>query len=400
MDTYDRLARRGFHRWWTPPLAALAALIGVAVVAIATYAVAGIVGALSGRRFDDELMHHWGPVGDTMLLLVSLALLTPLAMVLARLVQRRPAGSVSSVTGRIRWRWMAICFGIALPLPVLLGIVMVIGADADVIDPGRLAVIAAALVVLVPLQAAGEEYLCRGFLLQTFGAYHRWVGIVVSALVFALLHGFGTWSGMIALTVSGVVWALLTIFSGGLEAAVAAHASSNLMVFLSLAATGGLDVVDDASAADADWAGALLLGGFDVGYALVVVLVLLGLRRWLPHLAPARVAPVAGAPVAGAPRVGGPEGTPTHGDGSGYSDATSACLARTASAASFSAASSDSVSGVSTTRFTPPAPSSASTPRYTPEMPYSPSTHAHDGMTAPESSATALAMRAAAADGA
>ena len=33
-------------------------------------------------------------------------------------------------------------------------------------------------------------------------------------------------------------------------------------------------------------------------------------------------------------------------------------------------------------------------------MPYSPSTQAHTGMTAPESSMTARAMRAAAADGA
>ena len=43
--------------------------------------------------------------------------------------------------------------------------------------------------------------------------------------------------------------------------------------------------------------------------------------------------------------------------------ATSPCLARTASAASFSAASSSASRSVSTTRFTPSAPISASTPR-------------------------------------
>src|SRR5205814_4248794 len=90
----------------------------------------------------------------------------------------------------------------------------------------------------------------------------------------------------------------------------------------------------------------------------------------------------------------------TEKSGGYYRSATSACFARTASAASLSAASSLSVSGVSTTRRTPVAPSSASTPRYTPEMPYSPSTQAHTGNTAPESSAIAFAMRAAAADGA
>src|SRR3954463_730725 len=80
--------------------------------------------------------------------------------------------------------------------------------------------------------------------------------------------------------------------------------------------------------------------------------------------------------------------------------ATSACLARTASAASRSPASSLSVRSPSTTLRTPSRPISASTPRYTPLMPYSPSTQAHTGMTSPESSITARAMRAAAAEGA
>src|SRR3954471_24367211 len=84
----------------------------------------------------------------------------------------------------------------------------------------------------------------------------------------------------------------------------------------------------------------------------------------------------------------------------GQSVATSAALALTASAAARSDDSSDPARSRSTTRFTPPAPISASTPRYTPEMPYSPSTQAQTGITVPLSSATARAIRAAAADGA
>jgi hypothetical protein len=93
--------------------------------------------------------------------------------------------------------------------------------------------------------------------------------------------------------VSGVTWAVLTIVTGGLEAAIAAHAVSNLLIFLVGGAYGGLDVVDDTSLADAPLAVSLLSSGTDVLFVLLVVAVVVVLRRRGSRLAPAsRAEPV------------------------------------------------------------------------------------------------------------
>ncbi|KAB1909774.1 CPBP family intramembrane metalloprotease [Micromonospora sp. AMSO31t] len=143
------------------------------------------------------------------------------------------------------------------------------------------------LVILVPLQAAGEEYAARGFLLQALGAYHRWVGILGSALVFTLMHGLGTWSGFAALFIGAVIWALLVIRTGGLEVSIAAHAATNLLAFVATAATGGLDVADDTTAADAPLGATLILLGGDLIYMACVLAALHLVARHRPGWIPA-----------------------------------------------------------------------------------------------------------------
>jgi membrane protease YdiL (CAAX protease family) len=292
MDTYESLARRGYHRWWMPPVATLAVLLASCTASSAVYLLAGAVGAVAGRTADPALGHSWGAFGDTVILCVGLATLVPAALAVARVVQRRPAGSLHSVTGRLRWRWLGVCALLAVPcaLLVLAGALWlepeIAGPDRFVGWPRFLGMVAI-LVVVVPLQSAGEEYACRGFLLQAFGGYGRIPGVLVSALAFALLHGLGGWPGFAALVVSGVAWAVLTIVTGGLEAAIAAHAVPNLLVFLAGGAYGELDVVDDTSLADAPLAVSLLSSGTDIMFVLLVVAVVVVLRRRGSRLAPA-----------------------------------------------------------------------------------------------------------------
>ena len=308
MNTYDRLARLGFHRWWLPPLAFIAAATLVSVAFCTMYGVARGSAALAGLEVDPELGHALGPVGDNLLSLAAIALLTPTVLVVARLVQRRPARSLHSVTGRVRWGWLGICAGVALVFTSAILIVLVWLGDAHGTlltaqgDPSmtigwqRFALLGAALVILVPLQAAGEEYFCRGFLLQTFGAYSRYAGVTVSAVLFAAAHGFGTWWGFGLLVVDGVVYAALTIRTGGLETAIAGHAINNLVLFLLDARLGGFDAVIDSSAADVPMVVALIAGATNVGYAVAVLLVLKQLARRRPRLVPANRTPAPPGP--------------------------------------------------------------------------------------------------------
>lgn len=103
-----------------PPLSLITAACAAAAALVALFAAAGPAGLL--LRVDT----HAGSdtvltlVADNVLLLLSIAVLTPLALFTARVVQRRPAGTLHAVTGRIRWRWLGICMLPAAVCPAAL----------------------------------------------------------------------------------------------------------------------------------------------------------------------------------------------------------------------------------------------------------------------------------------
>ncbi|HWG99067.1 MAG TPA: CPBP family intramembrane glutamic endopeptidase, partial [Pilimelia sp.] len=293
--TYERLARLGRHRWWMPPLALLAAVLAAAVTACGLAAIVLLAAFAAGLDTGDS-DYIATPLVDNLLALAALALFIPITLAVARVVQRRPAGTLHSVTGRLRWPWFAVCLILAFTMAILvISALLLLYDDADevrlTINPWRFLGLVVLLVALVPLQAAGEEYATRGFLLQALGAYHRWAGILGSALAFSLMHGIGTWSGFLALLVGGVIWALLVIRTGGLEVSIAAHAATNLLAFILTAASGGLDVADTTTAADAPLGATLLMLAADITYAGCVLVALRLIARHRPHWLPANRTP-------------------------------------------------------------------------------------------------------------
>ncbi|MFF0723004.1 CPBP family intramembrane glutamic endopeptidase [Micromonospora sp. NPDC003816] len=228
---YHRLARTDRHRWWRPLLGTLLIMVGLPVVLIGGFgAASAVVWLLDGP--EDFL--GGSPEAELAVTMVTLGLLIPLTLLAARWVQRRPAGTVSSVVGRLRWRWLATCLLVAVPALVLhLGVLSLLpggGQESDWAGWERVAAGLAVVVLLVPLQAAGEEYLFRGWLIQAFGSWIRspWPGIAVSSVLFGLAHGWGTGWGMADLVFFGAVTAVVTIRTGGLEAAIALHVVNNV----------------------------------------------------------------------------------------------------------------------------------------------------------------------------
>lgn len=268
---YHRLARTERHRWWLPIVATLAFVGGyLFVLVLAACFAIGLTEAASVRV---------GPLAENALLLASLAVLIPFALLAARLVQRRPAGTLHSVVGRLRWRWLGLCLLVALGSTLLLiGASMLVptgGEEFGWVGLPTFLVSAAVLLMLVPLQAAGEEYALRGWLLQAVGAYVRapWLPIAVQAVVFAALHGWGTGWGFGALVVGGAAAGWLTVRTGGLEAGIALHVATNVVSFLLLAAVGALD--SEETLADAPWYVAIL----DAVCVCLFTLVILRLAR-------------------------------------------------------------------------------------------------------------------------
>jgi uncharacterized protein len=266
---YHRLARTARFRWWRP-LVELALTVGLGLA----MAIALLV-LLS--RWIDGL----GGIGGLVLLAASLVPFLPAALLAARVVGRDP-GTLSSVRGRLRWHWLGRCTGAAL-LVMAIGLVLYGAArllGIVVIDhelpgwPGLAAFLLPLLVVLlvIPLQAAAEEYVFRGTLIQAIGAWvaSPWVAIAISSLAFAAAHGLGG-PGFVALVGFGVLAGWLTIRTGGLEAAIALHVVNNVVMFAAVAAGGGTSTWVSELNVGITWQATLLdLAGMAL-YALIVV---------------------------------------------------------------------------------------------------------------------------------
>jgi membrane protease YdiL (CAAX protease family) len=260
---YHRLFRvDGRWRWWRP-LVALAFFAGwyLASQILITVAYFVPIGASKGPQglMDLEQSLQSGALDPTdpivlSLSLVSLVVLLPGIMLAVKIARIGPANTLSSVRFRVRWRWAAWCLLPTLVISVVMFFFQTggmftfaggLGWDHDEIGQSTVSVQAltltiAMVVLLVPFQGAAEEYVFRGFLMQTLGAWIPWrkvgavVAVLVSTVVFALLHipnGYNVW-GILDVGSFGLVAAVIVLRTGGLEATVLQHAFNNIMIFV------------------------------------------------------------------------------------------------------------------------------------------------------------------------
>ena len=99
-------------------------------------------------------------------------------------------------------------------------------------------------ILFIPFQAAFEEVLFRGYLMQGFAAImrNRWFPLVLSSMFFGLMHAFnpevgefGFFTMMPQYILFGLIFGVVTILDDGIEAAMGAHTANN--VFLCIMVT-------------------------------------------------------------------------------------------------------------------------------------------------------------------
>jgi uncharacterized protein len=262
--TYDQLARTARHRWWLPLAGTLAIVAAWFLVQIVVSVVAVVASVAFGLGEPPPKKLFKDPTLDLAASLVILACFIPITMMAARFVQRRPAGSTVSVTNRLRGRWLAICLGLAV-VPIFFSYTITLllevfggassekSGEAGWVGMSQFLLPAVVILIAVPFQAAGEEFVFRGWILQFFGSYLRkpYVGMAVQAVAFAMAHGLETVSGFVDLLLFATITGWLTLRTGGLEAGIALHTLNNLVAFLLAAATGQL--ADTDTAAQSPW---------------------------------------------------------------------------------------------------------------------------------------------------
>ncbi len=251
---YHQLQRLGRPGPWRPIVGVLMLLLGVFVLApfgafvpviawlLATGEPVG-AGVKSVTNLDDVT-----PMGLAYVNLV-LASAIPVTILINLALHGLMPGWLVSVARRVRWRFFLTCFGLSVVALIATVIVSSVvpqgeggelsGATNDFTSTTRDFLLV--VIILTPLQAAGEEFAFRGYLMQAFGGLFssRVIAVVLSALLFALAHGIGQDLPIFVDRLAfGLVAGALVILTGGLEAAIAMHVLNNFLAFgLALAFT-------------------------------------------------------------------------------------------------------------------------------------------------------------------
>jgi CAAX protease family protein len=142
-------------------------------------------------------------------------------------------------------------------------------------------------IFLLPFQAAWEEIMFRGYLMQGFAVLmkNRWMPVIFTSVLFALMHvinpevkEYGFWKMMPQYLLFGLIFGIMTVMDDGAEAAIGAHAANN--AFLSVMLTSKSSVLQTPSVFEqhAYKPGIEFLAMLAMGVVILIVMKLL--FRW------------------------------------------------------------------------------------------------------------------------
>jgi uncharacterized protein len=244
---YHQMLRGPRFHWWKPIVTLLlAAALGIPLMMLSLVPLI-VVGLATGAADLGLLSFDVNDLSPTAFVVVNLSLivLIPVSGLSIWIVHQIRPRYLSSVAGGIRWRWLARCALVVLPLWLVYLALGLLVAPPVSARPEQWLPLLIIVLTLTPFQAAGEEYLFRGWLMQNIGAYFSRpiIGLVVSVaastVAFAAAHGSpDPWilGSIGCLAVAAGVAAYAT---GGLEAGIAMHAVNNVLAFGAVLMFGG-----------------------------------------------------------------------------------------------------------------------------------------------------------------
>lgn len=279
--SYGRLYRsQANYRWWRPLLSLVLfgtmALIatGVMLTALLFWQMT-LADAATGQLAIEELLtiDMMKPV-TVFFGLGVVAVTLPLAFLANWAMNLKPVGMLHSVALRVRWghlvRYLVPAIAMVVISTALGSALTFFFGNTTSVAPVSVDWSAAALsllfvVLLVPVQAAAEEYAFRGILLQALNSWIRRpvIPVLLSAIAFAVLHAYDAWGlAQVFVFALGAGW--LAIRTGGLESGIALHTVNNLVQFIILASgvAGTTEITSDGGGPIALVTAMVFIGGY------------------------------------------------------------------------------------------------------------------------------------------
>jgi membrane protease YdiL (CAAX protease family) len=264
--SYPLMLRTWSYAWWKPLVGVFFGVIVFFVIQVALTVFLVIDAVLEGgstplsdRITEAGRLDHVTPW--TMLYLnLGLASLTLVAWLVVRVVHGMRPRWLASVKPGFRWKFFLACSGMAV---VAMAVSLVVGAflpgdsngtsGSAHLPTGQLLATAVVILFTTPLQAMGEEYGFRGYLMQAFGSFSgsRVVALLLTSGLFALAHGTQNFPLFFDRFAFGLMAGSVVILVGGLEAGIALHVLNNLVAFGIAVAFNQLD--DTLTVSSASW---------------------------------------------------------------------------------------------------------------------------------------------------
>jgi membrane protease YdiL (CAAX protease family) len=145
-------------------------------------------------------------------------------------------------TGKIRWNRFFVSAFIWLALSALyLFLYLKLDPSNFTLNNKTISLVILAIIsmLLIPFQAAFEEVLFRGYLMQGFAVTlrNRWFPLIMTSVLFGLMHAFnpevkeyGFLTMMPQYILFGLIFGVITILDDGIEAAMGAHTANNIFL--------------------------------------------------------------------------------------------------------------------------------------------------------------------------
>ena len=223
------------YKWYKPILVFIIAFIIYLIFGVLVDAIFGMV---YGEHFINSISVGGyetlnNPVGEVYSDFIVIIMI-PSLYIASKIVRDRPFSSYVSTRGG--WNYKLYFKALIIPF-VLIMLYSAVGLVIGGKDPNAvyhfswLFLIVA--IIFVPLQCIAEEYVFRGFFMQTFGAWFKIpvIALILQSILFTAGHGYD-FGGLIEIFVAGIIYGVLTWKTGGIEVSSALHTANNFVITL------------------------------------------------------------------------------------------------------------------------------------------------------------------------
>lgn len=163
-------------------------------------------------------------------------------ILLVKPLHKRTFANTVNGTKKIRWRRFFISAAVWIMLQAIFLFFYFKSDPANFTINNTsisLFILIALSLLIIPFQASFEEVLFRGYFMQGFAflAGNRWFPLIITSLLFGLLHAFnpevkeyGFMTMIPQYVLFGLIFGLITLADDGIEAAMGAHTANNIFV--------------------------------------------------------------------------------------------------------------------------------------------------------------------------